>query len=329
MGNMYRHDPHARARREAAKPKKLRAVVFDVDETIIPGAINAYTYVDALMRRLADETGLPRKKIEQGFHGHVKGGVYALTHALNGHDHLRDHFGPGVDIVKKLQHVIDDVHDEYEATLKPLKDMVSALHCLKSQGVKLLVASEGPGSATVHKLEVLGIAHLFDHIYTAHENDPDPNYPVRQIYPSSAWGRVRHLPKHFKASDAGYKQIVRDLKMHASEIAMVGDKPARDILTAAKAGMRTVRVTWYTDWSDDTQLKEFFNLIGGAKRYTSPLDEAKPHAKDPDLVPDLILDKVADLARIPLFMPRVNRGMLLTQKMQQKPGRRKKPVLKP
>lgn len=323
---MHRHNPPKPDRKKEPHPRKLRAVVFDMDETIIPGAINAYTYVDALMRRLADATGLPRKTIERGFHGHVSGGIYALTHALNSHDHLRDHFGPGVDIVQKLKHVIDAVHAEYEATLTPLKDMVAALHCLKSQGVKLVMASEGPGSATIHKLEVLGISHLFDHIYTAGENDPDPKYPVRQIYPSAAWGRVRHLPRNFKATAAGYKQIVRDMGLHAQEIAMVGDKPARDILTAAQAGMRTVRVTFYTDWSDDTQLKEFFNLIGGAKRYKSPLDEAAPHAHDPHIVPDLVLDRVEDIARIPLFMPRVNRGML---KQRKNKGRNQKPAPKP
>ncbi len=191
----------------------IRAVIFDLDNTLV------------------DFMAMKRLSIQASINAMIDAGL-KLTH-----EEIQDR----IDAIYKergieFQNVFDQLlYDEFqkvdfkilsagviayrrarEAALVPYPHVYKTLMELVKMGLKLGVVSDAPAREAWLRLTYLNLHHIFDHIVTFEDTGKR------------------------KPDSAPFKKILSLLHVHASEALMVGDWAERDVVGAAKVGMKTV-----------------------------------------------------------------------------------------
>src|SRR5579859_1179460 len=185
---------------------KVRALVFDLDGTLIDSKMDLVSSVNATLRELKREA-LPTELVAS----YVGSGAPVLIRrALGGN--------PGEEELKRALAFFLVHYEEHKLDQTRLYPGVAeTLSELKS--LPMSVLTNKPVKISVRILEGLGVAQYFQSIYGGNSFEakkPDP---------------------------AGAKQILSELKVAASEAAMVGDSEV-DVQTARNAGMPSVIVNF-------------------------------------------------------------------------------------
>lgn len=130
-----------------------------------------------------------------------------------------------------------------EAALAPYPHVYSTLMHLLKQGIKLAVVTDAPAPEAWLRLCYINFHHIFDTVITfddTHERKPSP---------------------------APFRRALELLQVEPQEALMVGDWPERDVVGAAKVGIKTAFArygdTFNTQVSNaDYELNDISELIG-------------------------------------------------------------------
>lgn len=191
----------------------IKAVVFDLDNTLIDFMVMKRQAIGGAISAMIDAgLKLTREEIQVRIDAIYKERGIEFQNVFD--QLLYDEF-------KKLDYKILSAgivayRRAREAALVPYPHVYKTLMELAKMGMKLGVVSDAPAREAWLRLAYLNLHHIFDHIVTFEDTGmrkPDP---------------------------APFKKILKLLHVDPAESLMIGDWAERDVVGAAKVGMKTV-----------------------------------------------------------------------------------------
>jgi putative hydrolase of the HAD superfamily len=191
----------------------IKAIVFDLDNTLVDFMVMKQAAIDAAVRAMID-AGLEmtfeeaRQKIDHIYR--ERGIEFQQVFDILLYDETNK-----IDN-KILAAGIIAYRRAREAALVPYPHVFLTLVQLVKRGIKLAVVSDAPSREAWLRLTYLNLHHLFDVVLT-HEDTGE-----------------------YKPSPVPFKTALDRLSVDASEALMIGDWAERDMVGAAQVGMKTV-----------------------------------------------------------------------------------------
>lgn len=248
---------HDRRGHGGALPRPLRAVLFDMDDTLYPERQFVDGGFRAVARYLAGRFA--------GSEGALADRLWAL-HARDGRGRLFDTLlgELGVDADPDLVLACLLVYRTHRPALQPFPGVEATLERLRSAGVRTGVVSDGHAAVQRRKLAGLGaIADRFDVVVMTDE--------LGQAYA--------------KPSPVPFRVACRLLDVPPSLTTYVGNDPRKDFRGARDAGLHTIRLGQLPDEGDtmavevgagddaDLTVGSFAELAAIIERATGAIDE--------------------------------------------------------
>jgi HAD superfamily hydrolase (TIGR01509 family) len=193
-------DPGAAAK---VPPEPARAIVFDLDDTLI----HQKRWILGKLERLHE--ALPDELPERGLFLLEAARLVEEGPRIQLFDELKARFALGGELTDQLIQL-------YRASIPRdppvFPDVAPTLASLKRTGLKLAVLTDNPPESQRQKLEASGLSAWFDVVVYSREAGAE------------------------KPSPEGFAVVEERLGIPARALVMVGDNPYRDILGAARAG---------------------------------------------------------------------------------------------
>jgi len=193
---------------------RLRAVLFDLDDTLYPERMFVDGGFRAVARLLAGRSDLSEEAIAARLWGlHVRDGRGRLF------DTLVAELGLGED--RELVAACVLVYRTHPVRLEPFPGVETLLDGLHAAGVRTGLVSDGYGAVQARKLAGLGpVAGRFDVVVLTDDLGPG----------------------HGKPSPTPFLVACRLLAVEPSATIYVGNDPRKDFAGARAAGLRTIRI---------------------------------------------------------------------------------------
>lgn len=188
----------------------IRAVVFDLDDTLYPERDYVHSGYGAVARHLQDSIG--RREDFQGWlWNRFLAGQY--DRAFNA---LSDHFRLGLS-EEQIGELVS-LYREHSPEIRPGAGIVDLLERLGGR-CRLAILSDGLLPAQQLKLDALHIAQFFDTVVFTESLGPQAHKP----------------------SPAGFEAVAAKLDVPHDACAYVGDNPAKDFAAPNALGWRTIQ----------------------------------------------------------------------------------------
>lgn len=191
----------------------IKGIVFDLDNTLVDFMAMKRQAVDAAINAMIDAgLNLSREEIQLRIDAIYNERGIEFQNVFD--QLLYDEFQK-VDY-KILSAGVVAYRRAREAALVPYPHVYKTLVELVKMGMKIGVVSDAPAKEAWLRLTYLNMHHIFDHIVTFEDTG------IRKPEP------------------APFKKILDLLRIEPQEALMIGDWEERDVVGAAKVGMRTV-----------------------------------------------------------------------------------------
>jgi len=193
----------------------LRAVVFDLDDTLYPekdfvvgGLLKAGEELERIIGKEVGAGAIFLEVLEnEGVSKIFDKGLARL----------------GVDQTPEILERLVYAYRNHQPKITPFPRVPELLEELHHKGLRLALLTDGPVECQRAKIKALEIASFFDHIVLTHE----------------LGGRA-----FYKPCMAGFETVEILLGVQGQEILMVGDRPDADLEPASKRGWKTIRVAY-------------------------------------------------------------------------------------
>lgn len=210
----------------------IKAVVFDLDNTLVDFMAMKSQSIDAAINAMIDAgLKLSRKEIQSRIDVIYKERGIEFQNVFD--QLLYDEFKK-VDY-KILSAGVIAYRRVREATLVPYPHVYKTLMELVKMGMKLGVVSDAPAKEAWLRLTYLNFQNIFDHVVTFEDTGIK------------------------KPNAAPFKKILELLRVEPSASLMIGDWAERDVVGAAKVGMKTVFAR-YGDTFDTVESKADYEI---------------------------------------------------------------------
>ena len=192
----------------------IKAVVFDLDDTLAPEYGYVLSGFEALAPALACRTGLDEAEVFDRLKALFEKGSKCVFNRF--FEELS--ITPGEDEIREL--VLDYRDHEPGRRYRLYPDALPALKGLRDSGLGLGILTDGFAAAQRKKLKALDIEGFFDVIAVTGE-----------------------LGDEYKKPGAkGFEHVASSLGVRPEEMAYVGDNPAKDFFIKKVLGVTTVRI---------------------------------------------------------------------------------------
>ncbi len=197
----------------------IKAVLFDLDGTLLDRDASVKKFIDGQYERLADSVGHISKAdyisrfIELDARGYVwKDTVYQQM--VNEFNITKIHW----------EDLLKDYIEEFKYSCVPFQNLIKMLDELKGRSLKLGVITNGRGKFQMDNIKALGIDKYFDTILV------------------SEWEGLKKPDRRI------FEKALQELNLPASQAMFIGDHPENDVKASIKMGMIGV---WKRDdqWS--------------------------------------------------------------------------------
>jgi len=190
---------------------KLRAIAFDLDDTLYPEREYALSGFRAVAEWAEAALGLPWSQ------------VYAELQSLFESGVRRNSFnrwleGRGLPPDAWLSEMVN-CYREHLPLLAPFPGVVELLENLYGS-YRMAILTQGYAAGQRSKIKALGIEHYFEPILILDETEREQWKPSRQAF----------------------ERLLAELKVGSDEVAYIGDNPEKDFYGARQLGIFTVRV---------------------------------------------------------------------------------------
>ena len=191
----------------------IKAVVFDLDNTLVDFMLMKRQAIDAAINAMIDAgLNLSRKDIQSRIDAIYKEKGMEFQNVF---DQLL--YGEFQKLnYKILSAGVIAYRRAREAALVPYPHVYMTLMELLKMGIRLAVVSDAPAREAWLRLSYLNFHHIFDHVVTFEDTGER------------------------KPHEAPFRRALELLRVEPSEALMIGDWAERDVVGAAKVGMKTV-----------------------------------------------------------------------------------------
>ena len=191
----------------------IKAVVFDLDNTLVDFMLMKRQAIDAAINAMIDAGfNLSREDIQSRIDEIYKEKGMEFQSVF---DHLLYNEFQKVDF-KILSAGVIAYRRAREAALVPYPHVYMTLMELLKMGIRLAVVSDAPVREAWLRLTYLNFHHIFDHVVTFEDTGQR------------------------KPHEAPFRRALELLQVEPGEALMIGDWAERDVVGAAKVGMKTV-----------------------------------------------------------------------------------------
>ncbi len=191
----------------------IKAVVFDLDNTLVDFMLMKRQAIDAAINAMIDAgLNLSREDIQSRIDAIYKERGMEFQNVfdqlLYGEFQKLDYkiLSAGVIAYRRAR----------EAALVPYPHVYMTLMELLKMGIRLAVVSDAPAREAWLRLSYLNFHHIFDHVVTFEDTGEK------------------------KPHEAPFRRALELLRVEPGEALMIGDWAERDVVGAAKVGMKTV-----------------------------------------------------------------------------------------
>lgn len=237
----------------------VRAVIFDLDNTLWGQVQGWSALTDAWTKQMAVETGMQLEVIQEGI------GVLNRTYQVHElpdifrlHPAMQARFGgnPPKAVIERIEAKYREAEAAVQKTYDGVPEMLATL---KRQGYKVILYTEANAEKLATRVRALGIENAFEAIYStpgpsAKRTDHKPLALERVNYglPVKQYAINNRGPKAFPQT---YAMIAAQHGLDPAEVLMVGDNIIRDATVAAAAGMKTAYCKYGADTPSDLFVK--------------------------------------------------------------------------
>lgn len=191
--------------------KKLRAIVFDLDDTLYPERSYALSGFAAVADWAEQTLGVPREEgfqlLEDYFEAGVRGDTFNRW--------LEAHAMPVEPWVKEMVRTYRD----HQPELEPFPETVAVLEQLQTR-YQLALITQGHKAGQMRKLEALNLTDYFQ--------------------PAIIMGEEER--QHWKPSTVPFERVLAGLNLEGTHASYIGDNPLKDFIGARQLGMATIRI---------------------------------------------------------------------------------------
>ncbi|MEO0391648.1 MAG: HAD family hydrolase [Pseudomonadota bacterium] len=275
----------------------VNTIVMDLDDTIVSGTPPLLAYIETLYEGLSRETRLSMAEIAKGFAEIRLNEIYAFTKALNQHGPLREKYPHG-DLNERFAHIGERANKAFVDALQPDPDFVAAIERWHAQGYRLILMTEGPGSATTTKIDPLPFADALEKVGVVDETSPVPGQTLAQLYPSKLWDLIVPLPAGFKEDSQVVKAGLDAMGVDPKTTVMIGNRTDRDLKPMHELGAKTILVNHFNRRPNEAALKRQIEkyLFGGKEM---PKGAGAATTEDAGgVTPDATLERTARLTEL-------------------------------
>ncbi len=231
----------------------IKAVVFDLDDTLAPEYGYVLSGYEALAPYLAERTG------------HTPGEVFDSLCALFAEDsrNVFNRLLEGWGIIADRDEILKLVrmYREHEPGSRYglYEDVRPSYHALKKAGLRLGILTDGFATAQRNKMKALGIAQADSD--QSGDGDMESNLLFDYIEVTAELG-----DEYRKPGEAGFLLMAQKLGVDCSEMAYVGDNPEKDFYIKKYLPVVTMRIRRergvYLDSEYREGLREDYELKG-------------------------------------------------------------------
>jgi len=191
----------------------IKAVIFDLDNTLVDFMLMKRQAIDAAINAMIDAgLNLSRKDIQSRIDAIYKEKGMEFQNVF---DQLL--YGEFQKLnYKILSAGVIGYRRAREAALVPYPHVYMTLMELLKMGIRLAVVSDAPAREAWLRLSYLNFHHIFDHVVTFEDTGER------------------------KPHEAPFRRALELLRVEPGEALMIGDWAERDVVGAAKVGMKTV-----------------------------------------------------------------------------------------
>ena len=191
----------------------IKAVIFDLDNTLVDFMLMKRQAIDAAINAMIDAgLNLSRKDIQSSIDAIYKEKGMEFQNVF---DQLL--YGEFQKLnYKILSAGVIGYRRAREAALVPYPHVYMTLMELLKMGIRLAVVSDAPAREAWLRLSYLNFHHIFDHVVTFEDTGER------------------------KPHEAPFRRALELLRVEPGEALMIGDWAERDVVGAAKVGMKTV-----------------------------------------------------------------------------------------
>ncbi len=201
----------------------VRAVLFDLDDTLFPEMDFVRSGFRAVSRHLSSRLGVSEGVMFESMLGVL---------AREGRGHVFDSVLRSLGAEPtELVDVCVYLYRWHRPDIVPYADAIPVLRRLRDAGVRLGIVTDGMGAVQRGKIEALGLDPLVDAVVC-----------------SDLLG-----PEKWKPSGEAYRVALSLLGARPEESAYVGDNPVKDFVWPNAAGMLTIRIRRGTGSSADLE----------------------------------------------------------------------------
>ena len=190
----------------------IKAVVFDLDDTLISESQYQISANLAVLQHLSDETGIALDEVKK------HSGVAAQAPRSEYFQQLLPRLGLASDRVS-VSNLIS-VHRSHSPTLDWYPDVLEVVGSLRALGARLGVITDGYSIAQHQKLKAVEASKHFDAIIV-----------------SDDLGR-----EFWKPHSRTFREIAEQLNVSPEEMLYVGDNPEKDFYISHTLGVKTARI---------------------------------------------------------------------------------------
>jgi putative hydrolase of the HAD superfamily len=191
--------------------RKLRAIAFDLDDTLYPERDYALSGFSAVATWAEAALGMPQEQVYDELKGLFAAGVRRTTFNqwLEGH---------GLASETWLAEMVNQ-YRQHVPELDPFPEVVELLRGLHGS-YRLAILTQGYASGQRSKIKALDVEHYFEKILILAETEREQWKPNRKAF----------------------ERLLTELDLPADQVVYVGDNPEKDFFGARQVGIRTVRV---------------------------------------------------------------------------------------
>jgi putative hydrolase of the HAD superfamily len=218
----------------------IRAVLFDLDETLIDAASGLYAAQNSVAKEL--KKILTKNRIEISLEK-IQVTIRAIDDSMNmqlNYDRNNwwqialDQLAISLDLDSSFKKKLTKIYwNSYVNSVNPYEDTIPVLKYLKDKGYFLGLITDTDGAPGIKKsrIDKLTFCNIFDSIVIAGEDT-----------------------EYTKPDPESYFKIAKSLDCSLDECIFVGDKPYTDIKGALNAGMKNILIQ-RRKWDLDTSIK--------------------------------------------------------------------------